>query len=817
MYRDLVFALRQVRTNLRFSLIVVLTLALGMGATTAIFSLVSGILLRTLPFPEPDRLVSLQTLVFPSDAAATKEAAAGTPDNVSFPDFLDWSSQTRALDGIASYSWRARRKFTPAGNAQPRVIEAEHVSADFFRVLGIAPLLGRSFTVQEEREGICSVILSYEFWSSDFGSSPDVAGKSITLNDRPCAVVGVMPAGFTFPYRTHPPSYWGLLHDEVYTPDYPVMEREDRRVVVIGRLKSGISLAQARADMNVIQQGLAQQYAEDRSAFAVKVSPLLEYITGDFQEPLYMLFAAVAALLLIACVNVAGLLLARGFTRRNEFAVRVALGANPSHIVRQVLIESTVLACFAGALGIAIAFVLLRIFLGMVPDDLPRLSQVRIDGPVLAFAFLASLLTGVCFGVFPAWRASRSDPSLALSRTRGSGGSRHEQRLHGALVVAETAISLLLLAGSGLLIRSFLETMRVPPGFDPHHTLTLRLGMSTIEYPSKKALVFFRQLLPLLRSIPGVQSVSAAQPIPFTYDNTIRFKIAGRSDPMDPLSSNRAMVEPSYFETLRIPLLRGRTFDENDGENAKRVAIVTQEFARKFFPAEEAIGKSIQPDLLEDGEKPAWYEIVGVVGSIRTMDLTDDPHPEFFLPYEQAPQSSVAVILRCSGDPRGYVNSVRSAIAQLDRDVPIFQIITFDELIAKSTWHARFQAQLLACFAVSALLLAAVGLYAALSEMVARRTSEIGLRVALGAQRGDVFQLIVKRGFLLALVGLAIGLSGFVALVRFLSDMLYGIRPFDPLTLAAVSAIILCVSLLASAAPAWRAARLEPTDALREQ
>jgi putative ABC transport system permease protein len=829
MHRDFAFALRQLRTNLKFSLIIVLTLALGIGATTSIFSVVSGVLLRALPFRGSERLISLQTVVSPYGEAATKQAGIGTMEDVSFPDFFDWRSQCHTLEAIASYAYGTTRKFVPGRNEPPRMIEVEYVSADFFRVLGVAPMLGRSFALDDEKDDSRPVILSHQFWESEFYSSPDIVGKHITVGDRLATVVGVMPAGFSFPNLSQPPSFWGTFWrasssavNAIGNPwkesVSPASERTNRSVQVIGRLKPEVSVAQARVEINAIQRNLAEQYPEDRNAFGVEVRPLLDRVSGDFRQPLYILFGAVTAVLLIACANVAGLLLARGFARRHEFGVRVALGAKPSHIVRQVLIESTVLSCCAGVLGVGLAFLLLKTFLALAPVDLPRLTHVRIDGIALAFAFLVSLSTGVGFGAVPAWRASRLDSSGLWRAGRGISGSRNEHRLRGMLVIAETAISLVLLAGSGLLIRSFLQTMRVPPGFDAHHILTLRLGMSAVEYPREKAPSFFRQLFPLLSAVPGVQSVSSAYPIPFTYDMTSRFSIAGRpTDPSDLPVANRVTIEPHYFEALRIPLLKGRTFDDRDDLNAKRVAIVNEEFAREFFPSEDAIGKSIQPDFVEYGYKPTWYEIVGVVAGIRTTDLTEGPKSQFFLPYEQASYWPQWVLLRVSGEPRAYLNSVRAVIAGLNRDLPIFAETTFDELMVQLTVYARFEAGLLACFAVSALLLAAVGLYAALSEMVARRTFEIGLRVALGAQQGDVFGFVVRRGLILAAIGLTVGLMGFVIFGRVVADMLYGVRAFDPITVAVASVVLLLVSLLASAAPAWRAARLEPTEALREQ
>jgi putative ABC transport system permease protein len=829
MYRDIAFALRQLRTNLRFSLIVVLTLALGIGATTAIFSVVSGVLLRALPFPEPERIVSLQTIEYPHAEADSKGANAGTLTDVSFPDFFDWRRQSQSLEAVASYAYGTTRKFTPPGNAPPQIINAEYVAAEFFRVLGVAPMLGRSFTLADESDESRPIILSHPFWVTEFHSSPDIIGKHITISDRVATVIGVLPAGLSFPGISDSPSFWGtFLRASLsgVSPSgmpqkesvSPFTNRQDRTTLVIGRLKGGVSLAQARAEMNAIQRSLAEQYPEDRNAYGIDVRPLLEYVSGDYRKPLYLLFGAVMAVLLIACANVAGLLLARGFARRHEFGVRVALGAKRSHIVRQVLIESTVLACCGGVIGIALALALLKAFLGLAPVDIPRLAHVQIDGLALAFAFLVSLLTGVGFGVFPAWSASRSDSSGLWRAGRGISGGRDEHRLRGMLVIAETAISLVLLAGSGLLMRSFVETMRVPPGFDPHHLLTLRLGMSAVEYGQEKGPFFFRQLFPLLAAIPGVKSVSGGYPIPFSYDQTSRFSVAGRpTDPNDLPVSNRVTVAPQYFETLRIPLLKGRNFDQRDDLQAKRVVVVNQEFARDFFPNEDAVGKSIQPDFVAYGQTPTWYEIVGVVAGIRTINLAEAPKPEFFVPYEQAPYWPQVVILRVSGEPRAYMNSVRSVIAGLNRNLPIFAVNTMDELITESTASTRFETGLLTCFAASALLLAGVGLYAALSEMVARRTFEIGLRVALGAQQGDVFRLVVRRGMILAATGLVVGLVGFAIFGRVVANMLYGVRSFDPFAVAAACAVLLLVALLASAAPAWRATRLEPTEALREQ
>ncbi len=435
----------------------------------------------------------------------------------------------------------------------PRLIEAEYVSGDFFRVLGVAPILGRAFTLDDERDESRPIILSYPFWAAEFHSSPDIVGKHIRISDRLATVIGVMPPGFGFPGVREPPSYWatffrgsfagvgpsGIPQKETVSP---ASQRNDRTTQVIARLRQGVSIAQARFEMNAIQRSLAEQYPEDRNAYGVEVQPLLEYVSdsGGYRKSLYLLFGAVTAVLLISCANVAGLLLARGFARRQELSVRVALCAKPAHIVRQVLIESVVLALCGGAIGIGVAFVLLKTVLSLAPADLPRLAQVRIDWIVMAFAFVVSLVTGIAFGVFPALAASRSDSSGLWRAGRGISTGRGEHRLRGIFVIAETAISLVLLGGSGLLIGSFVETMRVPPGFDPHHILTFRMGMSAVEYPEDKAPLFFRQLFTRLAAIPGVESVSSSYPIPFTYDTTGRFSIAGRpTDPNDLAVANR--------------------------------------------------------------------------------------------------------------------------------------------------------------------------------------------------------------------------------------------------------------------------------------
>jgi putative ABC transport system permease protein len=816
MLQDLKFALMQLRRSPRFHLLAVATLALGIGATTAIFSLVNGVLLRSLPFPHPDRLVALNTLGFPAGLPLGSNPASASPIDNSYPDFFDWRRQSHSFASIASYSGTTR-KFTSRKTGKARIIDGVHVSSGFFEVLGVLPEYGRSFTLDDERVGTCSVIISHRFWISEFGGSLNSIGAPITLSDNACTLIGVMPAGFSFPYQNRPPEFWRTFSA---LPPEVLPRRAYRDTNVVARLRDGLELSQAQADVTSLQRGLASSFPEDRNFGAVAVTPLLENLTGAQRQPLFLLFASVTGVLLIACVNVAGLLLARGVTRKTEFSVRIALGASRRQIIRQVLLESVILSCLGGVAGVALAFLFLRTFLAIVPGDLPRIQSLGIDGATLLFCLGISVITGVGFGLFPAWSSSRSDSTLALGKSRSNLRGRHEGRTHSALVVAEVATSLVLLAGSGLLIRSFVETVRVHPGFDTHGLLTFRLGMSHTKYPPEKVLPFLHQVESALSALPGVQSVTSAYPIPFTYDELSTFRVGGIPyDPTDPPTSKVALVAPLYFETLKIPLLRGRTFTDRDNQHSARVALVNAEFALRYFPNGDAIGKSIQPHLDDDNSQDShdWYEVVGIVANTRMTDLTQTPEPEFFLSIEQWAGWVQGIIIRVPRNPDSYITAVYSTIAGLDPDVPFFDVSSIDDRVTQSIADARFEAQLLTYFALAALLLSAIGLYATLSEMVARRTSEIGLRVALGARPGDIFQLVLKRGLVMAILGVFIGLFGFWIASRSLSDFLYNISTLDPWTIFVASITLVGVSLLASLWPAWLAVRLQPMDALREQ
>jgi predicted permease len=807
-------ALRQLAAHPRFHLLASLTLAIGIGAASSMFSLVHGVLLRPLPFPNANRLVFIHTLEFPANHLANAPEA-GSLSDTSYPDFLDWRSSAKTLQFLATYSYSSSRKFTPR-NGKARIIYGPHVSAEFFQTLGVLPEYGRAFTREDEVPGTCSIMLSHDFWVAEFSADPQTIGGPIRLSDHPCTIVGVMPAGFSFPFQNHPPDFWDTAAVFIRPPVSTYFLRGDRGDNVIARLRPGISAAQANAELNSIQRSLASAFPEDRNFSGVSFSPLLASITGDLRKPLLLLFAAVTAVLLIACVNVAGLLLARGLIRKAEFSVRIALGASRVQIYKQVLLESLLLSLSGGVAGVTLAILVLKLFVAMIPADLPRLNEVHVDGPVLLFALAISVLTGLFCSILPAWSVARSDAALDLKSSRATSGTRHEHRLHYSLLVAEIAASLALLAGSGLLIRSFLETTSVHPGFDPHSVLAFRLGMSLAHYPRERAPAFLRQVQSSLATLPGVDSVSGAYPLPYTFDYSTNFNLPGvPNDPSNPIASKFVAVQPHYFETMRIPLLRGRTFTEHDTAKSKRVVIIDSEFAHQFFPGVDPIGKSIQPQV-DDNPGHPWFEIIGVVGSVRSTDLTQDPGSGFYLPFEQANERPLGILLRVTGDPHTFIPVVHSKIADLDPDIPLFDINSLDDRITLSTAYARFEAQLLTAFSTGALLLAAVGLYATLSQMVARRTFEIGVRVALGAQSMHIFRLIVQRAVIMCFLGIAIGFTVYWFVARLYADLLFRVSPFDPWAIIFAITALLTTTFFASLYPALRAMRLDPIQSLRE-
>jgi len=805
---DLRFAIRQLRRSAGFAITTILTLALGIGATTSIFSLVNAVLLRPLPFPQQDRLVWLQV--------ANTTGGASVPGNVSYPDFFDWRKIQHSFSAIASHR-SAGVTLTGVGNAQQ--LNSEIVSADLFRVLGVAPMLGRDFRVEEEKPETRTAILSHPLWQSTFGGARDIVGRAITLDGQKYTVAGVMPASFSFPIQNPPIALWTTLGDDKQF----FTQRGADVLEVIGRLKPDVSLAKAKADLDVIASNLAVQYPDSNKQQSSVVAKLvLDQLVGDTRPALRILFWAVTLVLLIACANVAGLLLARASRRRSDIALQAALGASPREIVRQILVESLVLSLIAGAFGVAFSAGVMRWLPGLMPDDLlPRMDHISsVDGAVLAFAVAASVLTGLLFGVLPAWRMSRFDPLLALREgSRGMTGGRRQHRLQSWLLVAETALGLVLLVGSGLLIRSFTRVLSVDPGFDAHGVLTASLSLPSTQFPRQQKIEFYHRLFARLSALPGVQSVSAGFPLPLS-GNHINIDIAIEGRPVargDQPSENLSLVTGDFFRTMRIPILAGRAFTAADDTTGKQVMIINDKFARKYFPGENPIGKRVQPGLGDGTVKSSMREVVGVVGNVKGLGLTAEAAPEYYLPWEQVVVTSPALAIRTAGDPTALTASLRSVVSDMDRQVPLYRAATLDEALYRSTAHPRFQTLLLTSFAAMALLLCGIGLYGLLSYMVVQRAAEIGLRVALGAQRTDVLGLILGRGLSLALAGIGIGLAASAYLTKYLTSMLFSVQPLDAVTFAGVPAVLLLVSLIASSVPAYRAARLDPMKTLRDQ
>ncbi len=816
--QDFNFAIRQFRRSPGFTFTVILTLALGIGVTAAIFSLVDGILLRPLPFPNAKQLVAINTLEFPRGAGTSNlEAAYGMGS--SYPNFFDWRRENHSFDSLSSCD-RISRLFSKANGEGSRVMEGARISADLFPALGVRTAIGRTFTTDEEQPGHRVVILSHELWISDFGASPDLLGQSVNISDVPYIIVGVMPAGFHFPVD-EPAKFWSTYSIDSEGPDPGTSHREVDRLLVVGRLRAGVEMKQALADLNTIQRSLAQQYSENRYRPAVEMAPMLDDAVSGVRSALILLLAAVGTVLVIGCANVAGLLLARASSRQREVAVRAALGANRPRLLRQFLLESLLLAAAGGVLGVLISFFLLKAGLRMVPFDLPRLYSVAIDGRVLAFTIFLSAGTALAFGLLPAWKATQSNPVAGLrdgGSTMTSGRGRN--RLHHALVVGETALGFTLLIGSGLLIRTMGNILAIRPGYATKRTVAFDVAITNKRYPDPSKVPFYDKLLPKLAALPGVESVSAAHPLPLRWPVDTSFTIAGHLNAQDDLPSAGATVtEPGYFETLSIPLLQGRTFTAHDNDaKSTPVAIVNQSFARQFFPGEDPVGRYFTPMFDHRDKVAIQRQIVGVVGNTRTADLWNPYLPQFFLPYAQEPtHQRPIVVMKVKGDPSSYEQTVRKIVATLDKDAPVFGYrLLADELQSQGA-PQRFEASMVSAFAGLSLLLSAIGLYAVMSYVVAERTRELGLRMALGASRSDILTLVLRRGLLLAGIGIGVGALASVILGRFMRGQLFGVAPLDPSVFLTVTLVLGVVSIAATLVPAIRAAGLDPIRTLREQ
>jgi predicted permease len=806
--QDLRYGLRMLAKSPGFTAIAILTLALGIGANTALFTVVNGVLLTPLAYPHPGQLVAVYGKTPGFDLAP-----------LGYLNFLDSQRDNQTFSSMAIYR-NQDYNFIGAGEAQR--LTGYMISADFFSTLGVSPVLGRPFRPDDDRLGGAPVvILGGGFWKRKFGSSLEIIGKSMVLNGTSYTIVGVIPQGFTFYGRDR----------DVYTPigQYNDPSFRDRAVVMsahaVGRLKPGATLSQAKADMDGIAQNLEAAYPEADKAAGITLVSMKEDMVGNVQPFLIVLLAAVGFLLLIACANVANLLLARAMGRSREFAIRAALGADPIRVIRQLLTESILLAGLGGALGLLLAFWGTKAVLSTLPGSLPRANEVSLDSRVLLFTLALSLLAGIVFGLAPALKTSRVDLQTVLQEGgRGSSGARH--RLQGIFVAVEVALALVLLVGAGLMVRSLAALWRVDPGFNPSHAITFTLSLPDADTAtSAETRACLRYFDDKMHSIPGVQAVSVTLGSrPMIHNSTLPFWVDGQPKPANIQEMPQAMfslVESGYQQAMGTTLQRGRFIAAQDDEHAPVVIVVDDVFARTYFPHENPVGKHVNLALFN-----VQAEIVGVVGHVKQWGIDVDEkskiEAQFDYPFMQLPEKlmsmaadSVAVVLRTEGDPNAVMVSVRRAVAEVDPREVVYNVQTMDEVISHSFAARRLSMMLLGVFAALALALACVGIYGVISYLVGQRTHEIGLRMALGAQPGDVLRLIIGHGAKMALIGVAIGVAAALGLTRLMANQLFGVSAHDPLTFAGVATLLLVVAVAACYIPARRAMRVDPMTALR--
>lgn len=809
--QDIRYGLRVLRKNPGFTAAVIVTLALGIGATTAIFSVVDAVLLKPLPFPTSDRLIRVQSVLLANGHGAV----------ASYPDFLDWRARNHVFDGLAVFR---TDDFTLTGGREAERLSGAVVSAQLFSLLGVTPAMGRRFLPQEDNPASASgtdpVILSYGLWQRDFGSDPAVLGRAIRLDARLFTVVGIMPRSFQFPIQAEPIDLWTTIAVDGRGGLMPMTDQRGAHYLdVIGLLRRGVKLERAQAEMAAITDKLNREHPENKPR-TVRLVPEIQGLAGPIRTPLLVLLGAVGCVLLIVCGNVANLLLARARNRYKEMAIRVALGASRRRAIRQLLTESLTLSLLGGCLGLALAFSLSKLLVNMMPAQIPRLNGVGVDDRLLTFGFLVSVGSGIIFGLAPALQASKISLRESLQErwsTSGSEGQGHG-RLRQTLVIAEIALAVVLLLGASLLLQSFVHLTRVNPGFDPHNVLTFQIDAPATQ-PGTADTAFFRGVIARVGSIPGVSSVSAAASLPLTGDSiSSSVEIEEQPTPMGsrPTADFNA-IELAYLRTLGIRLIRGREFTQFDGPKSTPVVIVNQTLAQQFFPNQDPIGKHIRPGIgngYGTGEPP-MREIVGVIADVKQRGLSVEPAPEIYAPLSQSPFSPVFLVVRSANDPRALVDVIRRRIAGFNKEEPIYHVETLDEYFAQSLLLSRVVTLLLSGFAAVALLLACLGVYGIVSYTTVQRTHEIGIRMALGSQKSEIVKLVVREGLGPALIGLAIGIPISLKAAGVLSSLLYNLKPNDPGTIAVVALLIAGVTVFASYLPAQRAANLDPTTLLR--
>jgi putative ABC transport system permease protein len=802
--QDLRFGLRMLSKNLGFTAVAVITLALGIGANTAIFSLVNAILLRPLPYPHANRLVMIWE---------TEPSGPGNLYPASGPDFVDWRSRNTVFESIAAETGSG---MALAGTSEPLQLEGYAISPAMFHVLGAEPLLGRTIAEDETKAGHNhEVILSYGLWQRAFGGDRGIVGRSITMDGQAYSVIGVMPRDFKFP------NIWGG-RAEYWVPltldDLPWKRgRGNHWLRVIGRVKDGIPVEKARADMSTLSRQLEQQYPDTNTGVIAKVVSLQEQLVKRVKPALLVLFAAVGFLLLIACANVANLLLAKAVGRRREIAIRLAVGSGRGRLIRQLLTESILLFLIGGAAGLLVGRSALAILLHYAPTGyVPGNMHVRLDGPVFLFTLVVAFLAGTLAGLFPALQASKPDLQDNLKDSSRSVASPH-RRSRRVLTAGELALAVMMLIGAGLALKSLVLLLGVRAGFDPRDVLTAHLSLPDSRYPkAPQTTAFFQRLLARLRALPGVDSAAVTSELPLEGGSNGVVYIEGRPIPKNMWSSplvEWCYISPEYFHTMRIPMLAGRDFTDHDVKGQPQIAIINQTMAHRFWPDQDAVGKRFSQGY----EHIKWITVVGVAGDVREFGMNEPAIPEAYFPAYQNATNYMSVVVRSSIPPLSQIGAVRSAVRHIDPQLPIFEPRTLDQILSESSGQQRFVALLLGLFGALALALASVGIYGVIAYSVAQRTHEIGIRMALGAQRGDVVKMVLQEGMVLALSGAGIGVAAALGLTRFLHALLYGVTPTDPGTFISVPLVLVSVAMLACYIPALRAMRVDPVSALRQE
>lgn len=806
-WKNLVYSVRMLMKKPGLTAIAIIAMGLGIGANTAIFSVVNTVLLQPLPYDQPEQLVRLAT--------EQRNQALDGRGTFSVPDFFDVQQSTKTLSYVAT-AQRSGTIFTEGGDPE-RLIGAA-VSADYFPLLGVKPILGRVFTRDEDKPGAAPVLLISEgLWRRRFGSDPNIIGREINFGGK-TTVIGIMPAGFEYPISDDNQDFW----EPTFTADFLTRavreERANRILDVFGRLKPGATIEQAKAELDLLSRQIEQQSPVSNTNVIFNAVSMHEDITRDYRSALLVLLGAVGLVLLIACANVANLLLARAAARQKEVAIRMALGASRGRIASQLLTESVLLSLVGGAVGLLLASWGMDLLIAYGPADVPRLRDVSLDRYVLFFTFGIATLTGVLFGLAPALNASKPDPGRMLNESGRGAAQGGRNWMRSGLIVSEVALSLMLLVGAGLLIHSFWRLLHTDAGFDPKGVLALDIPLSraTYEKPEQRAAAF-QQLIGRIKTVPGVRDASVVSNVPLTdRDIEVSFQVEGREPykPGEEAVADYTVAGSEYFRTMNIAVLRGRAFTDQDTANSPHVMVVSNAFVKRYFPDEEAVGRRI----VFDGSDKTAREIVGVVADVRRDGLDENVQPEMYVSQLQRPERRMNLVIRTeAGDASQLTQAARAEVKAFDPNQIIWRVQTLDELLSTSVAPRRFNMLLLGIFSGVALVLAAVGLYGVMSYSVSWRTREIGIRMALGAKRADVLRLVVRQGMTMTLIGLALGLVGAFAISRVLRGLLFGVSPTDPLTFVAVSIVLLVVALLACLVPARRATRVDPIIALRTE